>query len=93
MKHTGDCRFCGCSGGDEEHRTCTTPTGEPCHWYDSGRTVCSNPACVRAFGNERAKLKAERAMQNRKRTPGEIHAMKQAEARERRRRYRQKKAG
>ena len=71
-KYTGVCRFCGCSASEDESKACKTPTGDPCHWYDYERTVCTGVACIRAFGTERAKFKAER---DRKRTPAEIHAL------------------
>jgi len=88
-KFTGICRFCKCSASEDESRACTTPTGDPCHWFDFERTTCSSPACVRAWENERAKFKAERAEESRKKTPAEIHAL----IREERKARRRKKAG
>ncbi len=78
---TGKCRFCGCGSSEDEASACNTVGGK-CHWFDFERTVCSAERCVRAFGQERAKLKAER---NRKRTPAEIHALMMEERKSRRR--------
>lgn len=92
-KFTGVCRFCGCSSAEDEARACTTPTGDPCHWFDFERTVCSNPPCTRRFEAERAQFKADRAVRDRKRTPAEIHRLKLQEARDRRKQARLRKAG
>jgi len=87
-KFTGYCRFCGCTSSEDEANACNT-TGGKCHWFDYERTVCSAEPCIRAFGNERAKFKAERAEKDRKRTPAEIHALIMQERKDRRK----KKAG
>lgn len=87
-KFTGVCRFCGCSSSEDEANACNTAGGK-CHWFDFERTVCSAEPCVREFGRERAKFKAERKERDRKRTPGQVHAMILQERRDRRK----KKAG
>lgn len=40
----GVCRHCGC----KDHEPCILQTGDTCAWMSRDRTVCSNPACVRA---------------------------------------------
>ena len=39
------CQYCGCSELD----ACALPGGKRCDWLDADRTVCTNPACVRAW--------------------------------------------
>jgi len=41
---SGTCRHCGCT----EDNACTLPTNDPCCWVTGDRTVCSNPACIKA---------------------------------------------
>lgn len=89
----GQCRFCHCT---ESNACSTPPCGEPCAWVDRNRTVCSNPSCLRAWGELKRRLEYEARKRNRKKTPAEIHALivgKQKRGRSRQRKLKGVKPG
>lgn len=71
----GTCRFCHCT----ESNACKLPAGDPCSWFDATRTVCTAPGCMNAWFALQRRLMAEGSRATRKRTPGQIHALKKAE--------------
>ena len=65
----GTCRHCNCT----ELNACRLEDGDPCSWTDGERTVCSNPKCIVAEQQRRARIKAEfKASQPRKLRSWEI---------------------
>lgn len=52
---SGTCRYCGCHG-----ESCSTATGDKCCWQDALRTLCTNPACLRAAARERRRRQPRR---------------------------------
>lgn len=89
---SGVCRFCRCT---ESNPCSTPPCGEPCAWVDANRTVCSNPSCLRAWGDLKRRADFERKRRLRKRTPAEIHEliMRKKRGRSKQRRLKGVKAG
>lgn len=68
----GVCRHCGCT----EDNACMTQTGEPCHWMNRERTVCSNSPCIIAEEARLARAKAAaQAAKPRRLTPAEVHQL------------------
>ncbi|MDE2104122.1 MAG: hypothetical protein KGL39_43190 [Patescibacteria group bacterium] len=67
----GVCRHCNCT----ETNACRLEDGDPCCWTDLQRTVCSNPACIRAESARvaRARQAAITAGTPRKLRSWEIH--------------------
>jgi len=47
----GTCLYCKCT----EDRPRRAPDGDPCHWFNAERTVCSMPDCVRQHFADREK--------------------------------------
>lgn len=75
LHRPGQCRFCRCT----ESNACKLPDGDPCSWFTTDRTVCTAPACLNAHFAEQRRLMAEGSRATRKRTPGQIHALKKEE--------------
>lgn len=81
MNKPGTCCFCRCT----EDNACKLPTGDPCGWLDSTRTVCTGPACISAWFALQRRLMAEGSRATRKRSPGQIHELIREERNARRR--------
>jgi hypothetical protein len=71
----GSCRFCHCT----EDNACKLPTGDPCGWWDSTRTVCTAPGCIIAYFAQERRKSSDAAAKFRKRTPGQIHELMRQE--------------
>ncbi len=67
----GVCRYCGCTAD----ASCRLPSGEACCWMDSLRTLCSGPACLRAFYREPKRKQPKRL------TTADVHAQIRARKR------------
>lgn len=78
----GTCRYCNCT----ESNACKLEDGEPCCWVDRTRTVCSNPACVKAEGDRIRKVNADCEAQKRARrlTSADVHRLITGRGRRRR---------
>lgn len=76
----GVCHFCGLT---EEH-----VDGDRVRWFNTSRTVCSQPGCIRQFGFEidRWELRHRRP---RKLSPADVHELIREEAKRKRRQYRE----
>lgn len=78
----GVCHFCGVTAEQVD--------GDRIRWLGQRRTVCSQPGCVRRLWLAVDQEERRTHQARRKRTPADIHQLKLAEAKARRRASRRK---
>jgi hypothetical protein len=85
----GTCRHCDCT----EANACRLPEGDTCAWVNPERTVCSNPACIKAEKARMARARAEAPRPPRRLNRFDIWEQQAERRREKRRQARLKKKG